>query len=181
MGWVQGGGTAVGMLAEMLAAAMNSNCGGRQHVAPEVERQVTEWSRQLVGFPDTASGIFVTGSSMANFIAVIVARVARLGIASRREGIAASGKNLTAYVSTEAHGCVRQAMELAGFGSVALRMIATDAGHRIDIAALRTAIAEDREAGATPFLLVGNAGTVDVGAIDDLAALATVAREERLW
>lgn len=181
MGWVQGGGTAVGTLAEMLAAAMNSNCGGRDHGAIEVERQIALWARQIFSFPETSSGIFVTGTSIANFIALTVARTARLGATSRRDGIAASGERLTAYVSTAAHGCIRQAMELAGFGSDALRMIATDGAGRIDLAVLRAAIAADRAAGAAPFFLVGNAGTVDIGAIDDLAALAALAQAEGLW
>ena len=181
MGWVQGAGTAIGALAEMLAAGMNANCGGRDHAAIEVERQIARWSAELFGFPETASGIFVTGTSIANFIALTVARTAQLGIASRRDGIAASGQKLTAYASAAAHGCICQAMELAGFGSEALHLIPTDAAHRIDLAALRTAIARDREAGAAPFFLVGNAGTVDTGAIDDLEALASLAREEKLW
>jgi aromatic-L-amino-acid/L-tryptophan decarboxylase len=181
MGWVQGTGTAIGALAEMLAAAMNANCGGRDHAAIEVERQIARWAAEMFGFPEAASGIFVTGTSIANFIALTVARTARLGTASRRGGIAAAGQQLTAYVSTAAHGCIRQAMELAGFGSDALRMIPTDRAHRIDLAALRAAIVSDRAAGATPFFLVGNAGTVDVGAIDDLGALASLARAEGLW
>ncbi|HXS42253.1 MAG TPA: pyridoxal-dependent decarboxylase [Stellaceae bacterium] len=181
MGWVQGGGTAIGALAEMLAAGMNANCGGRDHAAIEVERQIARWSAELFGFPGSASGIFVTGTSIANFIAVTVARTARLGIASRRDGIAVAGQQLTAYVSTAAHGCIRQAMDLAGFGSAALRLIPTVAAHRIDLAALRAAIARDRAAGATPFFLVGNAGTVDTGAIDGLEALASLAAEEKLW
>ena len=181
MGWVQGGGTPIGMLAEMLAAGLNANCGGRDHAAIEVERQVARWAAAIVGFPESASGIFVTGTSIANFLALIVARTAALGTASRRAGIAAQGKTLTAYVSADAHVCVRQAMELAGFGSDALRLIPTDRQHRIALDALRAAIAADRRAGSTPFFLVGNAGTVDVGAIDDLDALATVAKEERLW
>jgi aromatic-L-amino-acid/L-tryptophan decarboxylase len=169
MGWVQGGGTAIGALAEMLAAGMNANCGGRDHAAIEVERQIARWSAELFGFPETASGIFVTGTSMANFVAVTVARTATLGAASRRDGIAASGQKLTAYVSTAAHGCIRQAMELAGFGSEALRLIPTNSNHRIDLAALRATIARDRAAGATPFFLV------------DLDALASLARDEKLW
>lgn len=181
MGWVQGGGTALGALAEMLAAGMNPNCGGRDHVAIEVERQIARWAAQIFGFPGTASGIFVTGTSIANFIALTVARTARLGTASRRDGIAVSGQRLTAYVSTAAHGCIRQAMELAGFGNAALRMVASDASYRVDIAALRDVIAADRAAGMTPFFLVGNAGTVDTGAVDDLAALAALAREAGLW
>jgi aromatic-L-amino-acid decarboxylase len=181
MGWVQGGGTAIGALAEMLAAGMNANCGGRDHAAIEVERQIARWSAELFGFPETASGIFVTGTSIANFIAVTVARTARLGPASRRDGIAASGQKLTAYVSSAAHGCIRQAMELAGFGSDALRLVPTDTAHRIDLAALRAAIACDRASGTTPFLVIGNAGTVDTGAIDELDALAAIARDEKLW
>ncbi len=181
MGWVQGGGNAVGMLAEMLAATLNANCGGRDHAAIEVERQIARWAREIFAFPETASGIFTTGASLANFIALIVARTARLGVECRREGLGTVGPTLRAYVSAAAHGCVRQAAELAGLGSEALRLIPTDAAHRIDLAALRDRIAADRRAGLTPFFLIGNAGTVDVGAIDDLAALAALARAERLW
>jgi aromatic-L-amino-acid decarboxylase len=182
MGWVQGGGNPVGMVAEMLAATLNANCGGRDHAPIEVERQIARWSAQIFGFPESASGLFVTGTSIANFIALIIARTARLGVECRRDGIAASGgTKLTAYVSAAAHGCIRQALELAGLGSAALRLIPTDRAHRIEIGALRDAIAADRRAGAAPFFLVGNAGTVDTGAIDDLAALSAVARAERLW
>ncbi len=181
IGWVQGAGNPAGMLAEMLAAGLNANCGGRDHAAIEVERQIAHWARQIFGFPPGASGIFVTGTSIANFIALIVARTARLGVESRRDGIAAAGQRLTAYVSAAAHGCVRQAMELAGFGSAALRLVPMDRLQRIDLAALRAAIDADRQAGATPFFLVGNAGTVDTGAIDDLDALADLAEAERLW
>ena len=181
MGWVQGGGTAVGMLAEMLAAGLNANCGGRDHAAIEVERQIARWAAEMVGFPKSASGIFVTGTSIANFLALIVARTKLLGQESRRAGIAAGGQKLTAYVSAAAHVCVRQAMELTGFGSTALRLIRTDRGQRMDVAALAEAIAKDRVAGCTPFFLVGNAGTVDIGAIDDLAALSALAERERLW
>lgn len=181
MGWVQGGGNAVGMLAEMLAATLNANCGGRDHAPIEVERQITHWARQMFDFPEAASGLFVTGTSIANFIALIVARTALLGTKCRSEGIAEGGKNLTAYVSQAAHGCVRQATELAGFGSDALRLVPVDRFQRIDIAALREAIAADRRAGLAPFFLVGNAGTVDIGAVDELDALAAVAKAERLW
>ena len=181
MGWVHGGGTAVGMLAEMLAAGLNANLGGRDHIPIEVERQIVEWTRAMFGFPGGASGIFVTGTSMANLMAVLVARTAALGQPVRQRGIGDEGKSLTAYTSTAAHGCIRQAMDLAGFGSDALRCIEVDRFHRIDVAALRAKIALDRSAGLTPFLVVGSAGTVDIGAIDDLAALSALCREQGLW
>jgi len=181
MGWVQGAGTVEGMLAEMLAAGLNANCGGRDHAAIEVERQITHWTRQIFGYPSEANGIFVTGTSIANFMALTVARTAKLGAESRRHGLAAEGQRLRAYVSQAAHGCIHAAMELSGLGSDALRLVAVDAAQRIDLAALRAAIAADRAAGLAPFLLMGNAGTVDIGAIDDLAALAIIAQEEGLW
>jgi glutamate/tyrosine decarboxylase-like PLP-dependent enzyme len=135
----------------------------------------------IFGFPSEASGIFVTGTSMANLMAVLVARTAALGQTVRRRGLSDEGALLTAYTSTAAHGCIAKAMDLAGFGSDALRCIEVDRFHRIDVAALRARIASDRKAGLKPFLVVGSAGTVDIGAIDDLAALSTLCREEGLW
>jgi aromatic-L-amino-acid decarboxylase len=177
MGWVQGAGTPVGMLAEMLAAGLNANCGGRDHAAIQVEREVVGWMRALFGLPDEAGGVFVTGASMANLIGVLAARTRALGPEVRRTGLAGE-RRLTAYASRAAHSCVARAMEMSGLGGEALRRIPFDADHRMDIAALRAAIAEDRRQGLTPFLVVGSAGTVDVGAIDDLAALADIAEAE---
>ncbi len=181
MGWVHGGGTVVGMLAEMLAAGLNANLGGRDHIPIEVERQIVEWTRQIVGFPSGASGIFVTGSSMANLMAVLVAKTTALGPSVREHGLGEAGAALTAYTSKAAHGCIIRAMEIAGFGSASLRLIDIDRFHRIEVSALRAAIAADRQAGSQPFLVVGSAGTVDIGAIDDLAALSALCREQGLW
>jgi aromatic-L-amino-acid decarboxylase len=113
MGWVHGGGNVAGMLAEMLAAGLNANCGGRDHVPIDVERQIVEWTRQMFGFPNGASGIFVTGTSMANLMAVLVARTEALGQTVRQRGVADRGARLVAYTSAAAHGCIAQAMDLS--------------------------------------------------------------------
>ncbi len=181
MGWVHGGGTVVGMLAEMLAAGLNANLGGRDHMPIEVERQIMEWTRTMFGFPEGASGVFVTGTSMANLMAVWVARTAALGSSARASGVGGEGALLTAYTSKAAHGCVSRAMDLAGFGTDALRNLPVDRSHRVDVGAMRAQIKRDREIGLQPFLVVGSAGTVDIGAIDDLAALSALCREEKLW
>ncbi|MFZ6734621.1 pyridoxal phosphate-dependent decarboxylase family protein [Undibacterium sp. Ji42W] len=181
MGWVQGGGNPVGTLAEMLAAGLNANLGGRDHIPIEVERQITRWVSELFHFPDTASGLFVTGTSMANFIAVLVARARALGAEVRYQGLTAFPERLVAYTSAGAHGCVAQAMDMAGMGRNALRVIPMNASFEMDVGALQAAIIADRAAGLTPFMLVGTAGSVDVGAIDDLQALADVASIEKLW
>src|SRR3569623_1512888 len=162
MGWVHGGGTAVGMLAEMLAAGLNANLGGRDHMPIEVERQITAWMRELFGFPQQASGIFVTGTSMANLMAVLVARTSALGALARQHGFGNEGALLTAYASKAAHGCISRAMDIAGFGTDALRKIDVDADHRINVAAQRAQIAIDREVGFKPFLVTASAGTVDI-------------------
>ena len=179
MGWVHGGGNIAGMLAEMLAAGLNANLGGRDHMPIEVEQQIVRWMRELFGFPGSATGLFVTGSSTANLIGVLVARTRALGVAVRRKGI--SDHRLVAYTSAAAHGCIAKAMDLSGLGSDALRIIAVDDRHRIKLDALEKAIAADRAAGFKPFLVVGTAGTVDTGAIDDLAELARIAEREKLW
>ena len=185
MGWMQGGGTAVGMLAEMLAAGLNANCGGRDQMPLEVERQVTGWMRELFGFPAGASGVFCTGTSMANLLAVLIARDARLGADAgfdvRREGLRGGGARLVAYASEAVHGSVGRGLDFAGLGSDALRMVVVDGRQRMDVGALREAIAEDRAAGRTPWMVVGTAGTVDTGAVDDLAGIAAVCLEEGLW
>jgi glutamate/tyrosine decarboxylase-like PLP-dependent enzyme/glutathione synthase/RimK-type ligase-like ATP-grasp enzyme len=181
MGWVHGGGTPVGMVAEMLAGGLNANLGGRDQIPIVVERQVCDWVREIFGFPPGASGLFVTGTSMANLMAVVIARDAALGIAVRASGVAADPKRLRAYASTAVHGCVAKAMDIAGLGSDALRLIPVDSRYRIDLTALETAIEQDRAAGFTPFFVVGTAGTVDTGAIDDLVGVADLCRREKIW
>jgi len=88
---------------------------------------------------------------------------------------------LVAYTSSAAHGCIAKAMDMSGLGRAALRCIPVDAMHRIQVDTLRRAVEADRNAGLTPFLIVGTAGTVDIGAIDDFSGLAALAAEEHLW
>ncbi len=181
MGWVQGGGNPVGMLAEMLAAGVNANVGGRDQMPVEVERQITRWMAEVFEFPDTASGIFVTGTSLANLIALWVAKTKALGQDTRQLGLHEDQRQLVAYTSAGAHACVKQAIDLAGIGTQHLRVIPMSSQFELDCQALRAQIQADRAAGLTPFFIAGTAGTVDVGAIDDLSELADIAEEEKLW
>jgi aromatic-L-amino-acid decarboxylase len=177
MGWVQGAGTPQGVVGEMIATALNINAGGRNHAGIAVEQQVSGWMRDLMGYPSGAHGLFLTGASQANFVAVLIARHKALQ-SDRRAGVGHT--RLTGYASVEAHGCVPRAFELSGLGSDALRKLPVDADFRVDIAAMREAIWRDRAAGHMPFLIVGSAGTVNTSAIDDLDALADLAEAEGL-
>ena len=180
-GWVHGAGTPVGVVADMVAAAMNANLGGREHAAIHVERQVIEWCRSLFGFPEGASGLLLSGTSMATLVALAVARHRATGGAVKRHGLACQPAPLVGYGSTEAHGSVTKAFQLLGLGGEALRAVPVDAAYRMDVAALAREIGVDRRAGRQPFCIVANAGTVNTGAIDDLPALADLCAAEGLW
>ncbi len=174
MGWVQGGGNPAGIVADMLAAGLNDNLGGRDHAAILVERQVVRWMADLFSLPQSAGGLLVTGSSIANFMAVLIARVHAVGPAVRRAGVGSC--RLAAYTSTAAHGCISRAMDMAGLGSDALRLVPTDASGRMRTGILQQTIESDRAANFVPVLIIATAGTVDIGAIDDLSDLGALCR-----
>lgn len=178
MGWAQGGGTVVGMLAELLAAGLNANLGGRDHIPILVERQITKWLCEVFHFPKMASGLFVSGASLANFIAVLIAKTASMGESSRVKGISPL---LRGYTSQATHNCIIKAFEMAGLGSQGLRQLPTNACHQIKLEALQSAVEKDRAAGLKPFIVIANAGTVDIGAIDDLQAIHRFCKKEKLW
>ncbi len=180
MGWVHGGGTSVGMMAELLAAGLNANVGGRNQSAVEVERQVLKWVRELFSFPESASGLFVTGTSMANLIGCLCAKSAILGYETREKGLKNSPE-LTAYTSKSAHVSVTQALDISGIGTNALRKIAVNQNHEMDLEDLEHTIFADKQAGKTPFLVVATVGSVDVGAIDDLEKIAEICKREKIW
>jgi aromatic-L-amino-acid/L-tryptophan decarboxylase len=165
----------------MLAAGLNANCGGRNHIAIDVERQIAAWAAEMFGFPPEASGLFVTGTSAANLLALLVARTAALGAGVRRSGVREAATQLTAYTSAQAHGCIVQAAEIAGIGSRHVRLIPVDARGALRVDVLAAAVDADRANGLLPFLVVGTAGTVNTGAIDDLGALADLCVRNRLW
>jgi len=180
-GWVMGTGSPLAMFAEMLAAGLNWNVGGFDDSASLVEDQVLGWCKQIMGFPADASGLFVSGGSMANFVGLAVGRDARAGADVRRRGVASLLANPVLYASRETHSSVVKAAELLGLGTEAVRLLPVDTQYRIDLDALRAQVAADRAAGLHPFAVVGNAGTVNTGAIDDLNALADIAAREGLW
>jgi glutamate/tyrosine decarboxylase-like PLP-dependent enzyme len=135
----------------------------------------------MIGFPADGSGTLVSGGSVANLLALNVARNVKAGIDVRELGVAAIERPLRFYASDQVHSCHRKSVEALGLGNRALRRIASDAGFRIDLAALRAAIAEDRAGGFAPACIIASAGTVNTGAFDDLEALADLAAEEGLW
>ncbi|HEX6372360.1 MAG TPA: pyridoxal-dependent decarboxylase [Longimicrobium sp.] len=179
-GWVQGNGTPLGMMSDMLAAAMNPHLAGFDQAPARVEHQVVRWLAELFGFPVDSGGVLVTGGTMANVLGLAVGRHARAGWDVREEGMQ-GGPMLTVYASTETHGWVRKAVELMGMGRRSLRTVRVDALDRMDLHALAAAVREDRAAGHRPICVIGTAGSVNTGASDDLSALADFCAAEGLW
>ena len=180
-GWVIGTGTPLAMLADMLASGMNPQTAGVQEGARHVEERVIAWLAEVMGFPAGSSGLLVSGGSMANLVALAVARQAQAGFDVRAQGVGNGAPPLVVYASTEVHSSVKKAVELMGLGHRNLHLIAVDADYRIDVAALQAAIAADRAQGRRPICVIGNAGTVNTGATDDLAALGRLCRAEDIW
>jgi aromatic-L-amino-acid decarboxylase len=182
-GWVNPPPSRAGVLASLAAAAMNPSVVSGDHADVPLERAVVRWLALLVGFPHApGAGLLTSGASAATIVCFAGARgraLAAVGHDVRRDGLAGAPR-LIAYVPAEAHSCVRRALELLGLGSGAIREVPLEEG-RLDAAALRSAIAEDRANGALPALLVGSAGTVNAGLIDPLDELAGVASEEGIW
>jgi glutamate/tyrosine decarboxylase-like PLP-dependent enzyme len=181
-GWVQGTGTPLAMLADLLASALNPHMAGFNQAPALVEEQVLAWLKELMGFPRDTSGVLVSGGTMANLIGLAVARTARAGFDVREHGLQNyRGPRLVFYASSETHGWCSKAAELLGLGNSAFRRVPVEGNYRIDVEALRVLIESDRREAMQPFCVVGNAGTINTGATDDLRALARVCRDENLW
>jgi glutamate/tyrosine decarboxylase-like PLP-dependent enzyme len=181
-GYITSSPAPIGILGDLLAAAINAN-GGAWRLAPiasEIEGQTLRWIAEMIGYPRDCGGIFVSGGNMANIVAALAARRSAADWDIRKQGVAA-GAPLRVYASAETHTWIQKATDLAGLGTDAIRWIPTDASLRMNIAALREAVDRDVGAGARPMMVVGTAGSVSTGAVDPLFEIADICREARIW
>ena len=182
-GYITSSPSPIGMFGDFLAAALNQNLGAWRlaPIATEIETQTVRWIAELIGLPAGSGGLLVSGGNMANFVCVVAARAAKVGQDVRKNGLASADRRLLVYASMETHTWIQKATDQIGLGTDAIRWIAADDQQRMDVAALRRQIDEDRRLGHRPFLVVATAGTVATGAVDPLPEIAAVCREHDLW
>lgn len=183
-GYITASPAPIGMLGDLLAAAVNPNVGAwaLSPAATEIEVQTVRWIAQLIGFPAGCGGLMVSGGNMANLVGFYAARAARAPWDVRADGTAGGdGRRLVVYASAETHTWIQKAADLGGLGTAAIRWIETDAHQRLDVEALRHRIDEDVAAGHVPLMAVGTAGSVSTGVVDPLRAIAALCREKDLW
>jgi glutamate/tyrosine decarboxylase-like PLP-dependent enzyme len=183
-GYITSAPAPIGMLADLLAGAVNANVGAWRlaPIASEIEAQAVRWIAELIGFPRDSGGLFVSGGNMANFVGLLAARVAAADWDVRREGVGApDARRLRVYASAETHTWIQKGVDLAGLGTDAITWVPTDDALRMNTAALREALAADRAAGIHPLMVVGTAGSVSTGAVDPLFDIAEICRDAGTW
>lgn len=182
-GYVVSGGNQVGIIADKLASTINQNVA-KWHLAPaitEIDKRVIQWASDIIGFGNHVAGFIGSSGSAANLDGLTVAR----NMCFKQHDIKNKGlfgmKPMVVYCSDETHNSVDKSMELLGLGLNQLRRIKTKPNFTIDLIALENQIKQDINKGLQPFCIVGNAGTVNTGAIDDLEGLSTLAKTYKLW
>ncbi|HXC95453.1 MAG TPA: aspartate aminotransferase family protein [Edaphobacter sp.] len=180
-GYITGSPAPIGILAELLASSINPNVGAwpLSPMASEIEAQTIRWIAEMLDYPTDCGGLFVSGGNMANLVCFFAAREAKAGWNIRTEGM--NSTRLRIYCSKETHTWVQKAADLSGIGTDSIRWISTNDQLQIDTAALRDQIRSDAASGDKPFLVIGTAGSVGTGAIDDLTELSSISREHNLW
>jgi len=182
MAYITSSAAPIGALGDLLAATVNANCGlwSLAPMAALIEEQTVDWIGQLLDYPTPCGGLLVSGGNMANMVGFWAGRAAQGGQDIRTGGLAGN-RRLVAYGSAETHTWLQKAADLAGLGTAQIRFIPVDGRQRMRVDVLAARIDEDRAAGLHPFLVVGTAGSVSTGAVDPLAAIASVCRERGLW
>lgn len=181
-GYITSSPAPIGALADLLASAVNPNVGANilSPIATEIEKQTIKWLAEFIGVDTNYGGILVSGGNMANFTAFLAGRTAKAPKSIKENGINSSDK-LLIYCAKATHTWIEKAVVLFGLGTNAIRWIETDAANKINIKALEQTIEEDLKKECKPIMIIGNAGDVSTGAVDDLKAIASVCKKYNLW
>ncbi|MCB0686408.1 MAG: aminotransferase class V-fold PLP-dependent enzyme [Saprospiraceae bacterium] len=182
MGYITSSPAPLGVLADMLAAAVNPNVGAStlSPAATQMERQAIQWIAEFIGYPSDA-GIMVSGGNMANFVGFVAGMRAKLGLDIRSTGLINTDKSPVVYTSRETHTWIQKAMDLFGLGTDQIRWIGTDEHRQMNLEELDQTIKEDLRNNKNPIMIIGTAGSVSMGVLDPLAEIYKISQKHRLW
>lgn len=183
MGYITSSAAPIGMLADLLAAAVNPNVGANilSPIATEIEKQTIDWLSEVVGIPSTYGGILVSGGNMANFTAFLAARTAKSSANFKENGFSNEREKMTIYCSKATHTWIDKAAILFGLGTKAIKLIPTNDDGQIDIQKLEETILSDIEIGYKPSMIIGTAGDVSTGVVDNLSQLGAISKMYNAW
>lgn len=183
LGYITSSPTPVGALADLLAATVNPNVGANilSPMATEIEKQTVKWLAEFIGISPNCGGLLVSGGNMANFTAFLAARTAKAPKSIKEDGLLGLADKLVVYCSKNTHTWIEKAVVLFGLGTKSIRWIPMDADNKMDTKALIKAIKYDLKRNNRPMMVVGTAGDVSTGAVDDLKAIAAVCKKYNLW
>jgi len=183
LGYITSSAAPVGALADLLAASVNPNVGAQilSPIATEIEKQTVRWLAEFIGVSPDYGGILVSGGNMANFTAFLAARTAKAPKNVKEDGISNAETKMVLYCSKTTHSWIEKAAILFGLGSKAIRWIKTDAANRMDNEVLEQTIKNDLKNGFKPIMVIGTAGDVSTGVVDNLKGIASICKMYDLW
>ena len=182
-GYITSSPTQIGALADLLASAVNPNVGANilSPMATAIEKQTLKWLAEFIGVSPTYGGILVSGGNMANLTGFLAARTAKAPKSMKEDGLVATSGKMVFYCSKATHTWIEKAAVLFGHGSKAIRWIPTCADNKMDTVILLQTINSDLKNGKKPFLVIGNAGDVSTGVVDNLSEIAAICKAHDLW
>jgi len=183
LGYITSSAAPMGALADLLAATVNPNVGANilSPIATEIEKQTIRWLAEFIGYLPSCGGVLVSGGNMANFTAFLAARTAKAPKSIKEDGISNSTQKLVIYCPKTTHTWVEKAAVLFGLGYRSIRWIVTNSDNKMDLDILEKTIKADLSDGCKPMMVIGTAGDVSTGAVDDLAGIAAICKRYDLW
>lgn len=179
-GYITSSPAPIGALADLLASAINPNVGANilSPMATEIEKQTVRWLAEFIGVPPTCGGILVSGGNMANFTAFLAGKMIKGPATSKKGGI---GQRSTVYCSKNTHAWIEKAAILFGLGTDAIRWIPVDDNNKMNTDFLEKSIVDDLKNQYLPMMVIGNAGDVSTGSVDDLKSIADISKKYNMW
>lgn len=183
LGYITSSASPIGALADVLAASVNPNVGAHilSPMATEIEKQTIQWLAEFIGVSSSYGGILVSGGNMANFTAFLAARTVKTPKNIKEDGLSNLDKKITVYCSQSTHVWIEKAAILFGLGTKSIRWIQTDFTNKMNNTILEETIKKDIENGLEPIMVIGTAGDVSTGVVDNLKGIAKICKRYNLW